>query len=224
MTSIAAAPTVPLLRAPARRGGPGRAVAAVLALVLGAALVAGSYVLGVLDRSGRAVDDRVLRDAFELGLRREALELFGVGIPALVVVAVVLAGFALARGRVARVVSAVALVLGAELLTQVLKAGLVRPDSLDDNSLPSGHVTFIAALGAAVVLVVPRVFRPLAAVTALAVTGVAGVAVMLAGWHRPSDVVAALGVVVATAGVVTLAGALLRGRSRPRSASPSRAA
>ncbi|MHC1558480.1 phosphatase PAP2 family protein [Actinomycetospora sp. C-140] len=222
MTSIAHARTVPLLDAPPRRAGRAGTVAGLVAVLLGVGTVIVSYVAGVLDASGRAVDDAVLRAALGLGLRREALDLLElVGIPSVALAVVALAGLALARGRGDRAVAVVALVLGAQLITQVLKAGLVRPDSTDANSLPSGHVTLVASLGVALVLVVPRVLRPLAVLAGLAVTGIAGVATMVAGWHRPSDVVAALGVVLATTGAITLAGALLRGRPHRRSAAPS---
>lgn len=218
MIPLAAAPTVPLLDAPPRRHRPGGRVAAVLAVLLGAATVVGSYVLGVLDPTGRALDDAALETATGVGLRGEGLRVLELaGVPTVALAVLVLGGVALARGRGDRAAGVVALVLGAQLVTQLLKAGLVRPDSAEGNSLPSGHVTLVASLGVALVLVVPRALRPLAALAALAVTGVAGVATMVAGWHRPSDVVAALGVVAATTGVVTLAGALLPGRRRPRS-------
>jgi membrane-associated phospholipid phosphatase len=178
-----------------------------------------SYVVGVLDPRGRAIDDAVMRDAVGLGLRRGALDLLEfVGIPSVALAVVVLGGLALVRGRGDRAAAVVALVLGAQLITQVLKAGLVRPDSTDVNSLPSGHVTLVASLGVALVLVAPRLLAPVAVLAALAVTALAGVATMLAGWHRPSDVVAALGVVAATTGAITLAAALLRARPRRRSA------
>ncbi|GAA4934655.1 PAP2 superfamily protein [Actinomycetospora succinea] len=219
MIPLAAAPTVPLLDAPPRRTGSTPRVAAVLAVLLGAATVIGAYVLAVLDPTGRALDDAVLEAATGVGLRSEGLGVLElVGVPTVALAVVALAGVALARGRGDRAVGVVALVLGAQLVTQALKAGLVRPDSLEGNSLPSGHVTLVASLGLALVLVVPRALRPLAALAAVAVTGVAGVATMVAGWHRPSDVLAAVGVVVATGGVVTLAGAMLPGRRRPRSA------
>ncbi|MEJ2860896.1 phosphatase PAP2 family protein [Actinomycetospora flava] len=222
MIPLAAAqtePTVPLLDAPPRRTGSGGRVAAVLAIVLGTATVIGSYVLAVLDPTGRAFDDAVMDAATGVGLRGEGLDVLElVGIPTVALAVIVLAGVALARGRGDRALGVVALVLGAQLVTQVLKAGLVRPESLEGNSLPSGHVTLVASLGLALVLVVPRALRPLAGLVAVAVTGIAGVATMVAGWHRPSDVLAAVGVVAATGGVVTLAGALLRARPRPRPA------
>jgi membrane-associated phospholipid phosphatase len=219
MLPLAAAPTVPLLDAPPRREAPRGRVAAVLAIVLGAATVVGAYVLAVLDPTGRALDDAGMDTATGVGLRREGLGVLElVGVPTVALAVVVLAGVALLRGRGDRAVGVVALVLGAQLVTQALKAGLVRPGSLEGNSLPSGHVTLVASLGLALVLVVPRALRPLAGLAAVAVTGIAGVATMVAGWHRPSDVLAAVGVVAATGGVVTLVGALLRARPRPRSA------
>ncbi|MEJ2886192.1 phosphatase PAP2 family protein [Actinomycetospora aeridis] len=219
MLPIAAAPTVPLLDAPPRSAAPRGRAAAVLAIVLGIATVVGSYVLAVLDPTGRALDDAVMETATGVGLRSEGLDVLElVGVPTVAVAVIVLAGVALLRGRGDRAVGVVAVVLGAQLVTQALKAGLVRPDSLEGNSLPSGHVTLVASLGLALVLVVPRALRPLAGLAAVAVTGIAGVATMVAGWHRPSDVLAAVGVVAATGGVVTLAGALLRARPRPRSA------
>jgi membrane-associated phospholipid phosphatase len=219
MTPLATAPTVPFLDVPRRRIATGATAASVLAIVVGTDTVVVAYVVGVLDRRGRAIDDAVLRDAFGLGLRREALDLLDyVGIPSVALAVVVLAGLALARGRADRALAVVAVVLGAQAVTQVTKALLVRPGSTDVNSLPSGHVTLVAALGVALVLVAPRLLAPVAALAAVAVTAFAGVAVMLAGWHRPSDVVAALGVVAATTGVVTLAAALLRARPRRRSA------
>lgn len=218
MTTLASAPTVPLLDAPTRNGRRGGIVVAVAAVLLGIAAVIGSYVVAVLDPTGRALDDAVLDMATGLGLRGEGLGVLElVGIPSVALAVVVLAGLALARGRGDRALTVVALVVGAQVVTQLLKAGLVRPDSADGNSLPSGHVTLVASLGVALVLVVPRLLRPLAGLAALAVTGLAGVATIVAGWHRPSDVVAALGVVAATTGVLTLAGALYRGRRRPRS-------
>ncbi|GAA4870427.1 phosphatase PAP2 family protein [Actinomycetospora straminea] len=218
MIPLAAAPTVPLLDAPHRPTTSRGRVGSVLAVLLGVATVVGSYVLAVLDPAGRALDDAALETATGVGLRGEGLRVLElVGVPTVALAVLVLGGVALARGRGDRAVAVVALVLGAQVVTQLLKAGLVRPDSAEDNSLPSGHVTLVASLGVALVLVVPRALRPLAALAAAAVTGIAGVATMVAGWHRPSDVVAALGVVAATTGVVTLAGALLPGRRRPRS-------
>ncbi len=107
-----------------------------------------------------------------------------------------------------------ALVLGAQGLTELLKTTLTRPGG--DNSLPSGHVTLVASLVVALLMVLPPLLR--VPVVLLGVPGVAlaGLATMLVGWHRPSDVIAAVAVVVGWAGAVTLARLSLAPR-RPRS-------
>jgi membrane-associated phospholipid phosphatase len=116
-------------------------------------------------------------------------------------VLVVLAGIALARRRPGAAVAGVALVLLTQVLTQGLKAVLPREGSAE-NSLPSGHVTVITALVIAAVLALPAALRIV--VGLLGAVGVAGasVAVMAVGWHRPSDVIAAFGVIAAVAGAL----------------------
>jgi membrane-associated phospholipid phosphatase len=94
---------------------------------------------------------------------------------------------------------AVVVVGGANLTTQLLKDVLTRPDYGVDvgagNSLPSGHTTVAASLGAAALLVTPHRWRPLVALLAAGYTAATGVATLLGGWHRPSDVLAAVTVV-----------------------------
>lgn len=110
---------------------------------------------------------------------------------------------ALARGRFADAVRVVVIVGGANLTTQVLKALIDRPDSLDlsgyasGNSLPSGHTTVAASIAAIALLVAPVGLRPLVALVGAAYTALTGVATMSLGWHRPSDVVAGIAVVAA---------------------------
>ncbi|MEU6023029.1 phosphatase PAP2 family protein [Micromonospora sp. NPDC048871] len=129
--------------------------------------------------------------------------------------ATVMIGFiALIRGRVALAVAATLLIVGANVTTQVLKYGLVRPDYGIDperagvgNSLPSGHTTVAASVAVALVLVLPPKVRAFAAVVGAAYSAVAGVATLSAGWHRPSDAVAAylvVGVWAALAGILLL--------------------
>ena len=129
--------------------------------------------------------------------------------------ATVTIGFiALIRGRVALAVAATLLIAGANVTTQLLKYGLVRPDYGIDperayvgNSLPSGHTTVAASVAVALVLVLPPKGRPFAAVVGAAYAALAGVATLSAGWHRPSDAVAAflvVGVWAALAGLLLL--------------------
>jgi hypothetical protein len=142
--------------------------------------------------------------------------LVGVVLDAVTVASVLAAtcavGFiALARRRVLLAVVATLLVVGANITTQLLKHEVIhRPDlgipSGDRlNSLPSGHTTVAASVAVATVLVLPPRFRGLAAVAGAAYAGLTGIATLAAGWHRPSDAVAALLVVgawSAAAGVV----------------------
>nr|WP_201749227.1 phosphatase PAP2 family protein [Micromonospora acroterricola] len=121
---------------------------------------------------------------------------------------------ALIRGRIALAITATLLIAGANVSTQLLKYGLNRPDyGLDPeraavgNSLPSGHTTVAASVAIALVLVLPAKVRAVGAFLAAAYAAAAGVATLSAGWHRPSDAVAAylvVGVWAALAGLVLL--------------------
>lgn len=131
-----------------------------------------------------------------------------VSIPFLVLMIVATALLALVRRRPGLAVQAAALIAGANVTTQLLKHEfLQRPDlgvTLHlENALPSGHTTVAASVSAALVVVSYRRLRPVVALLGAAYTGATGVATIMADWHRPSDVVAAILVVVAWAGLVT---------------------
>lgn len=91
---------------------------------------------------------------------------------------------------------ALVLFAGANLTTQGIKAFLARPDlglyEAYGNSWPSGHTTFAAAAGFAVLLITPGRWRPLVAVLGWSFTTAVAWATLLNGWHRPSDTVAAI--------------------------------
>lgn len=144
------------------------------------------------------------------------LSLLGyVGIGAIVAVVVGCAVVSVLRGRIALAVGAVVVVAGANVTTQVLKHTLLeRPDlGLGTlNSLPSGHTTVVASAVGAALLVAPRAWRPLVALAGGLATTMTGASTVVAGWHRPADVVAALAVsLVWTAGVSLV----LRGPAAP---------
>jgi membrane-associated phospholipid phosphatase len=121
---------------------------------------------------------------------------------------------ALMRGRIALAVTATLLIAGANVSTQLLKYGLNRPDFGVDpdraavgNSLPSGHTAVAASVAVALMLVLPRKVRAVGAFVGALYAAVAGVATLSAGWHRPSDAVAAylvVGVWAALAGLLLL--------------------
>jgi membrane-associated phospholipid phosphatase len=61
-------------------------------------------------------------------------------------------------------------------------------------TFPSGHVAIAASLGLALVLAAPSVLRPLAALGGAAWAAGIGLAVVVRGWHYPSDVVGAFAI------------------------------
>lgn len=193
---------------PAGHRGPAITVA-----VLSGLAVFVVHLLFVTAVTGRRVDGASL-DGAEYGRGRlwQVAEpvLSVISVPFLVVVVGVAMLMAVLRHRVALAVQVAVLVGGANVTTQVLKQFLVRPDlGLSDriaNSLPSGHTAVAASAAAALVLAVPRRFRGLAAVTGAVYTATTGVSTLIGGWHRPSDVVAAIAVVLAWAGLVMAVG------------------
>ncbi len=115
-----------------------------------------------------------------------------------------LVAWALARGKRREAFGAVAVILGANATTQVLKPllGFLDPLSAEAvrglaNSFPSGHATVAMSLGLAFLLVAPQVWRRLAALAGWAYSIAVGAALLALGWHYPSDV--AGGYLIATA-------------------------
>ena len=99
-------------------------------------------------------------------------------------------------------VAAVGLALAANATTWLLKATLSRPDlGFDEvtpatlNSMPSGHTTAVFSAVAALMLVLPRPWRRLVALTGSAASVAVALATMSAGWHRAGDSIAAFMVV-----------------------------
>jgi membrane-associated phospholipid phosphatase len=135
----------------------------------------------------------------------------GISVVSVAAATIAIGFIALARRRVALAFGAVVLIVGANATTQVLKTLIYRPDLGVDperaavgNSLPSGHTTIAASVAVALVLVVPAKARGPAALLGAVFTALAGVATLSAGWHRPSDAVAALLIVGAWAAVAAL--------------------
>ncbi|MFC8596967.1 phosphatase PAP2 family protein [Isoptericola sp. NPDC057191] len=186
-----------------------RVVAGVVALlaVVGVWLVWRFFV-------GTAAGQRVDELAF-LGATHGQGRLWQVAEPVLDVVSVafVVAGVGVAvlvavlRKRWVLALQVVVLVAGANITTQVLKHGILdRPELLDGwtgpNTLPSGHTTVAASVSVALLLVTPRAWRPVVALLGAAYTGATGVSTLVGQWHRPSDVVAAVLVVLAWGALV----------------------
>ena len=96
--------------------------------------------------------------------------------------------------RFLRALIAVAAAGAAMATTQILKhLVLVRPDfnfGTSGNSFPSGHTTAAAAAMGLMYLISPPKLRPVVQPIAWVFATAAGVATLVCGWHRPSDIAA----------------------------------
>ena len=103
---------------------------------------------------------------------------------------------ALARGRGWRALAVAALFVATGVTTQVLKHLLAEPRlqdwlkwrQIDATSWPSGHSTAMMTLALCAVLVAPPVLRTAAVVLGGALAVGVGYALLVLGWHYPSDV------------------------------------
>ena len=102
------------------------------------------------------------------------------------------------------------LVIGANQTTQLLKLRFLTDMPSDPAvrvSMPSGHSTAAISLAAVAIIAAPRILRPLVCLLSGAIAGGAGLGTMAERWHKPADVIAAVGVVLIWAAVATLIGA-----------------
>jgi membrane-associated phospholipid phosphatase len=98
------------------------------------------------------------------------------------------------------------LLVGANVSSQLLKPLLAyhRPlweqwhiQNIVDAAYPSGHATAAMALALAVLMIVPRSFRPLAAALGALLAVALSFSILVLQWHFPSDIVG--GYLIATA-------------------------
>jgi len=195
------------------------------AAACGAGLVA---VYGVFVRTtvGQRVDDAALlgRAAVPEGIVENAWGILDtISLVTLAAASLAVAFIGLARGRFRAAVGAGVVLVGANVTTQVLKRMLLtRPElvageAIPINSLPSGHATVAMSVAVAALVVVPAARRPLVAVLGAGYAVAVGVSTMVAGWHRPSDAVAAflvVGMWVALVSMAGFAGEVGTGRAR----------
>jgi len=171
----------------------------VLATLACAAGLAASYYFFVQTTTGQYIDESALVEAGDLhGPAGRATTRFLDLLPgiSLAIAAVVVLFVTLARRRWKAAGIAVAACAVANLATQLLKDSFPdRPytgvQTLELNSLPSGHTTLAASAAAAVFLVVSPRWRPLAGFLGGTFAVAAGVSTLVNQWHRPADVVAA---------------------------------
>lgn len=170
----------------------------------GAGVVLVAYLIGVVWRTGRRVDELSLRSTERLGV--------GVA-PEVHAVLAYLSPVAVSVGLIAVIVScsrrgdrrqaatALLLVVGSELVAQGLKMLLPRVGG-GTNTLPSGHLTMIAAF--VLVLATAGRWRRITVGLGVVVVTASAAGTWVIGWHRPSDTVAACGVVALCWGATVL--------------------
>jgi membrane-associated phospholipid phosphatase len=134
-----------------------------------------------------------------------------VSIGSLLLATALVAAVAAIRRRPRLALLAAASIAGSILCTEILKHLILeRPAiiaaNIVDNSYPSGHTTVGMAVAVAAMLVVPRRLLVPTALGAGLFGSAFGVAVVAAGWHRPSDAVGAFFVVIAVAALCAAAG------------------
>ena len=131
---------------------------------------------------------------------------------------------AMARKRSWVALAIMAILLGANVTTQLLKPLLAapRPDHLVAHSpaaasWPSGHATAAMSLALCMVIAVPARFRPLAAALGAAFAVAVSYSFLTLGWHFPSDVLGGF-LVAATWTLLAVAAVLSAGARGPASA------
>ncbi|MEV7397972.1 phosphatase PAP2 family protein [Aeromicrobium sp. NPDC092404] len=183
------------------------AIPALAAAVAAAGTLALMVVIALQSARGQRWDDEAMRTVVA-GRDTKLTLLSGLGyvsIGAIVVVAIACGVVALLRGKARLAIGAAVIIGGANLATQLLKHSFLdRPDfGLGVlNSLPSGHTTVVASSVGAALLVAPKAVRPLVAAAGGLATTLTGTSTIVAGWHRPADVVAALAVSLLWTGLV----------------------
>ncbi len=191
---------------------PGAAATPVAAAAGAVGVLVAVAIVALRTGAGQRLDDRAMT-AVVAGREAEltVLSLLGrVSIGAVLAVAVACVALAVVRGQVRLAIAAIAVIVGANVTTQLLKEIVLQRSALDiiaPNSLPSGHATVVASAVGALLLAAPRALRlPVVVPGALAVA-FTGASTVVAGWHRPADIVAALAVCLAW----TAAGAMFAG-------------
>lgn len=211
-------------RRAARRAG----VLARAALLCAGSVAAVAMVaqLALRTARGQDLDERAMR-ILEGAPEPLMTVLGGISVGSAALAVAVFAGLAVLRGKVALAVAVAVTVVGANLTTQLLKHELLAREDLGlstldglPNSLPSGHTTVVFSLVLAALLVAPSSVRAPVALLGSLVGTLTAASTVVAGWHRPSDVVAAMLVALAWGGAVLFVLAVISPLLPSRSAGP----
>lgn len=128
-----------------------------------------------------------------------------VSVGTLLLATLLIAGLAFARRRPRLAILAATSIVLSLICTELLKLvildrpPLIAETLIVENSYPSGHTTVGMSVAVAAMLVAPRRALIGVAIGAGLVGASFGVAVVAAGWHRPSDAIGAFLVVLSVA-------------------------
>jgi PAP2 superfamily len=145
--------------------------------------------------------------------RRLVGVLGNVSLGSIAIAVIVLIGTAVVRERYGAAAAAAALVVGANITTQAIKALTDRADHgyLTVESFPSGHATVVVSLVFAALLVAPDAARTTVSFVGSGAITVTAAATLVASWHRPSDIIGALLVSLAWGTAVLAVWSIVRG-------------
>lgn len=154
--------------------------------------------------SGQALDQftfEVIASHSHLGALTQWFRVESSALTILVIGTVMAMGVAAIRHRLALAVRVGVLILGANASSQILKNWLLRRPYLGvgydlPNSFPSGHATALLSLAFALTIVTAQRFRALVATVLAVVAALGSLVIVASGWHRPSDLLGALAVVL----------------------------
>jgi membrane-associated phospholipid phosphatase len=194
---------------PVRARGAGYVLAPLAAVVLALGGAAALYRVFIRTSLGQVVDTASMRGGdVQHPKVVEVLSrtLNGTTLASVVLVCLVAAAVGVLRKRIDLAVGSALMVIGANASTQFLKTRIARPD-LDDfpapNSFPSGHTAAAASVAFALILVLPYAVRAMVTLIGSGYVTVIAIATVWAEWHRPSDTVAALLIVLAWGALAT---------------------
>lgn len=176
------------------------------------------FAVAVWTERGQLAEGAVL-DASTFATDSPLLGVVGVASLAAACAGLVAIGLVRRRGDLA--VVAVGVVAASTGVGQLLKhLVLSRPTLVAEqaNSFPSGHMIAFAGVAAGVLLVAPAALRLLLAPIASVLLSLVAIRLVHDGWHRPSDVVGSLLLVVC----ITAVGTLWRPPAPPSRRTPHR--
>lgn len=210
MTAVASRETTVRPAPPERARGAGHLLAPMAVAVLAAAGAWLTWRVFIRTSLGQLVDTAALRGGdVQHPKVVEVLSraLNGTTLVSVVAVCVAAATIGILRKRLDLAIGAAVMVIGSNATVELLKGRLARP-TLDGlampNSFPSGHTAAACSVVFALILVLPHRVRETVALIGFGYVSVIAIATVWAEWHRPSDTIAAVLVVLGWGAVVTL--------------------